>query len=55
MIGRFIWVVKSLEGHLKLQGDTDVLVKWAEKWQIEFNPEKCKMMHFGSTNEARNY
>lgn len=32
-----------------------MLVKWAEKWQVEFNPDKCKLIHFGSTNEGRTY
>ena len=23
---------------------------WAEKWQMEFNPNKCEVIHFGRTN-----
>ena len=28
-----------------LQEDVKKLVSWSEKWQMEFNVEKCKIMH----------
>jgi len=28
-----------------LQSDFDKLVSWSQKWQIEFNVKKCKVMH----------
>jgi len=28
-----------------LQADLDKLVLWAQKWQMEFNVDKCKVMH----------
>lgn len=40
---------------LRLQVDIDVLVKWTEKWQTEFNPDKCEVRHFENTNEAERY
>ena len=33
-----------------IQQDIDRLVYWAEKWQMEFNPNKCEVMHFGRNN-----
>jgi len=29
----------------------DNLVTWAEKWQMDFNVQKCKVMHVGITEE----
>ena len=31
------------------------MVKWTNKWQMEFNPEKCEVMHFGRSNLTRKY
>ena len=28
---------------------------WAKKWQLEFNTNKCKVLHFGHNNGSRNY
>lgn len=38
-----------------IQVDIDVLVKWVEKWLLEFNPSKYEMIHCGNTNGARSY
>jgi hypothetical protein len=38
-----------------LQQDLDLLVKWAEKWKMEFNVKKCKVVHFGSNNQRHKY
>ena len=38
-----------------LQGDIDALEEWAEKWQLPFNQDKCKLMHLGSTNRGFDY
>ena len=35
-------VVDSVEGCQRLQRDIDRMQRWAEKWQMEFNPEKCE-------------
>jgi len=32
----------------QLQADLDKLVLWAQKWQMEFNVDKCKVMHVGN-------
>jgi len=40
----------------QLQSDLDRLGKWAEEWQLSFNVDKCKIMHFGgSRNEEAKY
>ena len=31
----------------KLQEDLNKLVSWAQKWNMEFNVTKCKVMHTG--------
>jgi len=31
------------------------MVKWADKWQMEFNAEKCEVIHFGRRNLTRKY
>ena len=43
-------VVDSVEHCRRLQRDSNRIQKWAEKWQMEFNPEKCEVVHFGRTN-----
>jgi len=30
--------------------DLDKLVEWAEKWQMQFNVRKCKVMYVGQKN-----
>ena len=37
--------VESQEDRHQLQVDLNKLVKWAEKWQILFNKDKCKFLH----------
>ena len=43
-------VVDEVEGCCRLQRDIDRMQSWAEKWQMEFNPDKCEVLHFGRTN-----
>ena len=35
-----------------LQLDLDELEKWAKKWQMKFNPNKCKVMHIGNKDST---
>ena len=35
-----------------LQQDLDELEKWAKKWQMMFNPNKCKVMHIGNKDST---
>eukprot|EP00061_Rhincodon_typus_P016807 g45209.t1 len=30
----------------------DQLGKWAEKWQMEFNIDKCEVLHLGKSNQG---
>ena len=40
---------------LKLQNDLDKVVSWANKWEMEFNLDKCKVMHVGVKNVKNKY
>ena len=46
-------ILFSEEGYLRLRWDLDQLGQWAEEWQMEFNLDKCKVMHFGRLNQGR--
>ena len=49
-------VKPELEGaHEALQKDLDELQKWAEKWKMSFNVNKCKIMHLGFGNVNHEY
>ena len=47
--------VESQEDRHQLQSDLNKLVKWAEKWQMLFNKDKCKCLHIGQANAKKNY
>lgn len=38
-----------------LQRDIDKLISWADKWQMEFNVSKCKVLHIGKNNSNFSY
>ena len=38
-----------------MQEDLDRLVEWADKWQMEFNVSKCKVMHVGKRNPRQSH
>ena len=38
-----------------LQQILDYLVEWADKWQMRFNADKCKVIHFGRNNIRHKY
>eukprot|EP00061_Rhincodon_typus_P000477 g11833.t1 len=44
-------IVDNEEGYQKLQQDRDQLGKWAKKWQMEFNIDKCEVLHFGKSHQ----
>eukprot|EP00061_Rhincodon_typus_P012232 g37837.t1 len=33
----------------------DQMEWWAEEWQMEFNLDKCEMLHFGNAHQGRTY
>jgi len=39
----------------QLHADLDKLVLWAQKWQMVFNVDKCKVMHVGNWEDSRTY
>jgi len=39
----------------KLQQDLDMLVEWADCWQLWFNVDKCKVLHLGQNNPEQTY
>ena len=40
---------------MELQEDINKLVEWANKWQMNFNVDKCSEMHIGHNNMQSNY
>ena len=38
-----------------LQKDLDNIAEWADKWKMEFNVGKCKIMHLGRLNPGYSY
>ena len=47
--------VNNYEDYLKLQYDLNELCTWAERWCLNINYDKCKVIHFGHANKAVNY
>ena len=45
----------SSNSQQELQRDLDTAVEWAQTWQMQFNTNKCKVMHVGHRNERANY
>ena len=41
--------------NLELQSDLNALQSWSEKWQLQFNAAKCKVIHYGNNNPGRKY
>jgi hypothetical protein len=38
-----------------LQNALNQMLEWAARWEMEFNNQKCKVMHFGSRNGRHVY
>ena len=47
--------VSNQEQITELQEDLASAFHWAGKWQMEFNPGKCKCVHFGHANPKHEY
>ena len=39
----------------RLQKDLDMIISWSDKWKMEFNVKKCKLMHMGRNNRSFEY
>ncbi len=48
-------IVDSLEQSQELQMDLSRLGDWAQKWDMEFNVDKCKVVHIGTKNSGVEY
>ena len=48
-------IVETEEDGREMQKIVENLGKWADKWRMEFNAEKCKVMHFGNKNPRIKY
>jgi ribonuclease P/MRP protein subunit RPP40 len=47
--------IKTKDDQKAMQDDIDQLHQWAEEWQMQFNKEKCKIMHVGNGNPMVKY
>jgi hypothetical protein len=47
--------IQNEEDREKLQKALDLLVAWADRWGMQFNVEKCKVMHVGRHNPQYEY
>ena len=47
--------VHSDVDNISLQEDLQILFDWAQNWQMEFNVDKCKVMHIGNSNRNFKY
>ena len=43
---------KDQEG---LQRDLNKLIQWSNRWQLNFNASKCKILHYGRKNMQLEY
>ncbi len=48
-------IIVNEESTAQLQKDLDNLLIWADTWQMQFNPDKCKVLHFGRSNDKTHY
>jgi len=39
--------MRGVHGSICMQADLKRLVEWADKWRMQFNVSKCKVMHVG--------
>lgn len=51
-LGGMVHSQKQIES---IQKDINALSKWSEKWLMEFNEDKCSVIHFGKKNPKHNY
>ena len=48
-------VINTPKDHEELQKSLDSLCEWADRWGMQFNEKKCKVVHFGHSNKKLNY
>ena len=52
---KLIGVIEKEEDAIEIQTDIDSMQNWAKTWQMLFNYDKCKVMHFGKKNREQTY
>jgi hypothetical protein len=52
---KLIVIIEKDEDVIDIQKDIDNLQNWAKTWQMSFNYDKCKVMHFGKKNKEYQY
>ena len=52
---KLVGSAESKEESEVIQGDLNKLHEWSVKWQMNFNAEKCKVLHLGSKNKKIQY
>ena len=53
--GKIFRSVNSQEDIRILQEDLSELTIWADRWQLPFNIDKCKILHIGRNNPHCTY
>ena len=48
-------VVNDISDQVALQEDLERINKWADTWQLPFNQDKCKVVHYGRKNPGYTY
>jgi hypothetical protein len=52
---KLIGVIEKDDDVVDIQKDIDSMQNWAQTWQMSFNYDKCKVMHFGKKNKENMY
>ena len=52
---KMLRVVNSEEDQENMQMNLESLMSWANSWQMQFNADKCKVIHFGTKNKGFHY
>ena len=47
--------VENVVDATEVQTDLDTVIKWSEKWQMSFHPDKCKLLQLGYNNQKHKY
>ena len=48
-------LIASIADAERMQENLNRISQWAQKWQMDFNVKKCKVMHFGHSNIKYDY
>ena len=52
---KLIGVIEKEEDVFHIQKYIDSMQNWAKAWQMSFNYDKCKVIHFGKKNKENTY